>query len=116
LDVAPSGHIILLDPHNEYSKAFGAQAEVIDSTTFNLPHWLLNFEKSIELFVDKLEFAATSQTNILKEAILAARRSFPSVGIEAKNITVDTPVQYKLEAVLADIKQKEDLIRAMSRA
>jgi len=26
LDVAPSGHIILLDPHNEYSKAFGAKA------------------------------------------------------------------------------------------
>ena len=36
LNVAPSGHIILLDPHNEYSKAFGAQAESIDPTTLNL--------------------------------------------------------------------------------
>lgn len=115
LDVAPSGHIILLDPHNEYSKAFGAKAEVIDPTTLNLPHWLLNFEESIELFVGKSEFAATSQTNILKEAILAARRSFPSVGIEAENITVDTPVPYKLEAVLADIKQKEDSISAATQ-
>lgn len=115
LDVAPSGHIILLDPHNEYSKAFGTKAEVIDPTTLNLPHWLLNFEESIELFVGKTEFAATSQTNILKEAILSARRSFGAEGIEADSITVDTPVPYKLDAVLTDIKQKEDAISAAAQ-
>ncbi|MEQ1600384.1 MAG: DUF87 domain-containing protein [Methylophilaceae bacterium] len=115
LDVAPSGHIILLDPHNEYSKAFGTKAEVIDPTMLNLPHWLLNFEESIELFVGKSEFAATSQTNILKEAILSARRSFGATDIAADNITVDTPVPYKLEAVLADIKQKEDAISATAQ-
>jgi DNA helicase HerA-like ATPase len=115
LDVAPSGHIILLDPHNEYSKAFGTKAEVIDPTTLNLPHWLLNFEESIELFVGKSEFAATSQTNILKEAILSARRNFGTAGIAADNITVDTPVPYKLDAVLADIKQKEDGITAAAQ-
>lgn len=115
LDVAPSGHIILLDPHNEYSKAFGTKAEVIDPTTLNLPHWLLNFEESIELFVGKSEFAATSQTNILKEAILSARRNFGTDGIAADNITVDTPVPYKLDAVLADIKQKEDGITAAAQ-
>jgi uncharacterized protein len=107
---APSGHIILLDPHNEYSRAFGSKAEVIDPTTLNLPHWLLNFEESVELFVGKTEFAATSQTNILKEAILSARRSFGATGITVDSITVDTPVPYKLDAVLADIKQKEDVI------
>lgn len=115
LNVAPSGHIILLDPHNEYSKAFGTKAEVIDPTTLNLPHWLLNFEESIELFVGKSEFAATSQTNILKEAILSARRNFGTDGIAADNITVDTPVPYKLDAVLADIKQKEDGITAATQ-
>lgn len=106
LDVAPSGHIILLDPHNEYSKAFGARAEVIDPTTLNLPHWLLNFEESVELFVGKSEFAATSQTNILKEAMLSARRSFGTAGIPGDSITVDTPVPYKLGAVLANIEQQ----------
>jgi len=104
LDVAPSGHIILLDPHNEYSKAFGTKAEVIDPTTLNLPHWLLNFEECSELFVGKSEFAATSQTNILKEAILSARRSFGTAGIVADNITVDTPVPYQLGAVLAAVE------------
>jgi DNA helicase HerA-like ATPase len=104
LDIAPSGHIILLDPHNEYSRAFGSKAEVIDPTTLNLPHWLLNFEESIELFVGKTEFAATSQTNILKEAVLSARRSFGTTGISADSITVDTPVPYKLGDVLAAVE------------
>jgi DNA helicase HerA-like ATPase len=104
LDTAPSGHIILLDPHNEYSRAFGSKAEVIDPTTLNLPHWLLNFEESIELFVGKTEFAATSQTNILKEAVLSARRSFGTAGIPADSITVDTPVPYKLGDVIAAVE------------
>ncbi len=106
LDVAPSGHIILLDPHNEYSRAFGTKAEVIDPITLNLPHWLLNFEESIELFVGKSEFAATSQTNILKEAMLLARRSFGTAGIEVDSITVDTPVPYKLGTLLANIERQ----------
>lgn len=106
LDVAPSGHIILLDPHNEYSRAFGSKAEVIDPTTLNLPHWLLNFEESIELFVGKTEFAATSQTNILKEAVLSARRSFGTSGISTDSITVDTPVPYRLGDVLAAVEQQ----------
>jgi uncharacterized protein len=112
---APSGHIILLDPHNEYSRAFGSKAEVIDPTTLNLPHWLLNFEESVELFVGKTEFAATSQTNILKEAILSARRSFSAAGSATDHITVDTPVPYKLDAVLAAVELQATGLTASKR-
>lgn len=115
LDIAPSGHIILLDPHNEYGKAFGDRAEVIDPTTLHLPHWLMNFEESTELFVGKTEFAATSQTNILKEAILAARRSFGTAGIEADSITVDTPVPYKLGDLLASVEAQAAGLSASKR-
>lgn len=115
LDVAPSGHIILLDPHNEYARAFGDRAEVIDPTTLHLPHWLMNFEESIELFVGKTEFAATSQTNILKEAILTARRSFGADGMEPDSITVDTPVPYRLGDVLAAVEAKAAELTASKR-
>lgn len=103
LEVAPKAHMILLDPHNEYRRAFPDKAEVIDPTTLNLPHWLLNFEESIELFVGRTEHAATSQTNILKDAILAARRDFGIAGIAAEKITVDTPVPYKLSKLIENI-------------
>ena len=116
LDIAPSGHIILLDPHNEYGKAFGERAEVIDPTTLHLPHWLMNFEESSELFVGKTEFAATSQTNILKEAILAARRSFGTDGIEKDAITVDTPVPYKLGDVIAHVEGQAKALTASQRS
>lgn len=103
LDVAPRAHVILLDPHNEYRRAFPDLAEVIDPTSLNLPHWLLNFEESVELFIGKTEHVATSQTNILKDAILAARREFGADGIPTEKITVDTPVPYRLGDMLAHI-------------
>lgn len=103
LDVAPKAHMILLDPHNEYRRAYPNKAEVIDPTTLNLPHWLLNFEESIELFVGRTEHAATSQTNILKDAMLAARRDFGVADIPPEKITVDTPVPYKLSKLLEHI-------------
>lgn len=106
LGVAANGHVILLDPHNEYSRAFSGSAEVIDPTSLNLPHWLLNFEESIELFVGKTEHAATSQTNIIKEAILAARRNFGSQDMPKESITVDTPSPYKLSDVLAAVRSQ----------
>ncbi|GAA5082144.1 DUF87 domain-containing protein [Roseibacterium beibuensis] len=103
LEVAPRAHVILLDPHNEYRRAFPDLAEVIDPTTLNLPHWLLNFEESVELFIGKTEHVATSQTNILKDAILAARRDFGADGVPTEKITVDTPVPYRLGDMLAHI-------------
>lgn len=119
LEVAPRAHVMLLDPHNEYRRAFPDLAEVIDPTTLNLPHWLLNFEESVELFIGKTEHVATSQTNILKDAILSARQGFGTEGIPPEKITVDTPVPYKLSTMLAHIdsamteqaggnKQKQD--------
>ncbi|MFZ3014411.1 MAG: DUF87 domain-containing protein [Nitrospira sp.] len=106
LAVAPKAHVILLDPHNEYRRAFPGSAEIIDPTTLNLPHWLLNFEESVELFVGKTEHVATSQTNILKDAMLVARRAFATPDIPAGKITVDTPVPYKLSALIAAIDQQ----------
>ena len=104
LEVAPNAHIILLDPHNEYRRAFPNSAEAIDPTTLNLPHWLLNFEESMALFVGRTEYAATSQTNILKDAILAARRDIGVTNVAAEKITVDTPVPYKLSTLVANIE------------
>ena len=103
LDECPYAHIILLDPHNEYPRAFPEKAATIDPTTLEIPHWLLNFEESIELFVGRTEHAATSQTNILKEAILKARKDYPGQAVPAEKITVDTPVPYKLGDLVENI-------------
>lgn len=100
-------HIILLDPHNEYPRAFPEKAELIDPTTLEIPHWLLNFEESVELFVGRTERAATSQTNILKDALLKARKEFPGHTMPVERITVDTPVPYKLGDLRGNITSEK---------
>ena len=69
----------------------------------NLPHWLLNFEESTELFVGKTEHAATSQTNILRDAMLSARQEFPDQNTDSESITVDTPSPYRLDTLINKI-------------
>ena len=75
------------------------------TTTLNLPHWLLNFEESVGLYIGRTEHAATSQTNILKDAMLEARREFGVVGVERESITVDTPVPYKIGTLISFIEK-----------
>ena len=45
LDEHPHGHVILLDPHNEYASAFADKAELLNPSNLQLPYWLLNFEE-----------------------------------------------------------------------
>ena len=47
LDEHPHGHVILLDPHNEYASAFADKAELLNPSNLQLPYWLLNFEEIV---------------------------------------------------------------------
>ena len=103
LNVAKDAHIILLDPHNEYHRAFPDQGKRIDPTELNLPHWLLNFEETAELFIGRVEHVATNQTNILKDALLESRKLFARSNGTSKNVTIDTPVPYRLGDLIKHI-------------
>jgi DNA helicase HerA-like ATPase len=110
LDECPHGHIVLLDPHNEYPRAFPDRAETVDPTTLEIPHWLLDLEESIELFIGKTEHVATSQANILKDALLRARKEFPAQAIDAGKITVDTPIPYRLGDLVRNVTQAKQAL------
>jgi DNA helicase HerA-like ATPase len=90
--------IIVLDPHNEYGTAFPDHKRLsTDEGTLRLPYWLLDLEETISLFIGKTEFAATSQTNILKNALLEARREGAAkLGLQPDDINVDSPIPYDL--------------------
>ncbi len=105
LNECPHAHIVLLDPHNEYPCAFHDTAETIDPTTLEIPHWLLDLEEATELFIGKTEHVATSQANILKDALLRARKEFPGQAVDVARITVDTPIPYRLGDLVQNISQ-----------
>ncbi len=96
----PNWHpqIIILDPHNEYGKAFPQHQRLsTDEGSLKLPYWLLDLEESLNLFIGKTEYAATSQSNILKNALIAVREQTAELlGIDQKQLTVDSPIPYTL--------------------
>jgi uncharacterized protein len=97
LDSHPAGHVVLLDPHNEYGSAFGERAERLEPSNIQLPYWLLTFEEIAHVLVNRSSAErAYAETVILGEAILEARRLYLADGEAGPEITVDTPVPYRL--------------------
>ncbi len=90
--------IVVLDPHNEYGTAFPNHVRLCtDEDSLILPYWLLNMEETVSLFVGKTEEAATSQTNIIKIALLDTRQEGAKlIGLSGDEINVDSPVPYIL--------------------
>jgi DNA helicase HerA-like ATPase len=91
-----NGHVIVLDPHNEYAAAFGPLAEVISPANLQLPYWLMNFDELAGALVSSEGASRSTELTILKQAVLDARRAFAGDEDEAAHITVDTPVPFRL--------------------
>ena len=101
----PAGHVVLLDPHDEYAEVFGERARVISPRNLSLPYWLLSFEEICEVLCSRDEGSRQAEAAILKEAVLAAKRASAPEGIALVSLTVDTPTPYRLDQVLAHIKK-----------
>jgi uncharacterized protein len=99
----PKGHVVLLDPHNEYASAFADMAELLNPSNLQLPYWLLNFEEISHILVgvDAGEQRFT-QLAILKDAIVQAKRAMSP---EDEYLTVDTPVPYRLSDLISALKE-----------
>ncbi|HMA13735.1 MAG TPA: DUF87 domain-containing protein [Kiloniellaceae bacterium] len=100
----PFGHVLLLDPHNEYSRAFDGLAEVVTPDNLQLPYWLLNFEEMVEVLCSRDDNSRSSESFILKDAIANAKRAAVEKEDERRYVTVDTPVPYPLSALLHNIE------------
>jgi DNA helicase HerA-like ATPase len=100
----PNGHVILLDPHNEYAQAFGDAAEVLSPDNLQLPYWLLDFEEMCEIMVDRGRSDSESQIEILSTAIVSAKKKYQGSGTDTSYITVDTPVPYNLTELIKIIE------------
>ena len=98
--------IVILDPHNEYGAAFSAHTKLsTDDGTLSLPFWLLNFQETVALLIGKTEFVATSQANIIKSALMDARKEgATALSLDVGAITVDSPVPYKLATLRAKVE------------
>jgi uncharacterized protein len=102
----PQAHIVVLDPHNEYSKAFGELAETVNVDNLRLPLWLLDFEEAVGVLVrGGTVQEQEAQAIILKDAMLRARRRYAGETLAASSITVDTPMPFGMSDLIRFIDE-----------
>ena len=102
----PNAHIIMLDPHNEYETAFSDCAEHFDIKNLRLPYWMMNFEEHIEMFIGT--YASKNRVveiDILRRALYAARVD-NAENLSPEQITVDTPIPYKLSFLTSFLEEE----------
>ncbi|MEM7570363.1 MAG: DUF87 domain-containing protein [Pseudomonadota bacterium] len=113
LEAHPKAHMLLLDPHNEYSSAFSDCAEAIHPNDLELPYWLMNSEEITEIIVGPKKNSELGEeaAAILVELITQSRRSYFKTNMSRvsqqseQTITVDTPIPYTIRDVLRHIDE-----------
>ncbi len=93
--MAPQGHVVMVDPHGEYSAAFKGNGAIYDVGNLQMPYWLMNFEEHCEVFLTSHGADRQVDADILAKCLLAARGK-GRVGQEIAKLTVDAPVPYLL--------------------
>ena len=94
-ELAPQGHIVMVDPHGEYAAAFQTTGAIYDVSNLQMPYWLMNFEEHCEVFLTTSNSERQIDADILAKCLLAARAK-GRLGQEISKLTVDAPVPYLL--------------------
>jgi hypothetical protein len=102
-EMAPQGHIVMIDPHGEYSAAFKTNGALFDVSNLAMPYWLMNFEEHCEVFISGGKDERQLDMDILAKCLLAAKaKSRAAEGIA--KLTVDSPIPYLLSDLTSNIQ------------
>src|SRR5687768_17215476 len=92
---SPEGHIVMIDPHGEYSAAFKGCGELFNVDNLQLPYWLMNFEEHCEVLLTTDGAERNRDADILAKCLLAARTK-NKFSEQFGKVTVDSPIPYLL--------------------
>jgi DNA helicase HerA-like ATPase len=92
LEQSPNGHVLLLDPHGEYGRAFGDRAEQLNAKNFKLPFWMCSFEELTDIVLGDDLSRSTDEAMHLRDLVLAAKLAAAGQPQGAAWITPDTPL------------------------
>ncbi|WP_407674547.1 ATP-binding protein [Parerythrobacter aestuarii] len=109
-EAAPAGHILMIDPHGEYSAAFKNTGLILDVSNLQMPYWLMNFQEHCEVLLTTTGNDRQTDEDILAKCLLKARQKNRLAELLGK-ITVDSPIPYllsDLSAAVADEMGKLD--------
>ena len=104
-EAAPNGHIVMIDPHGEYSAAFRQTGQILDVSNLQMPYWLMNFEEHCEVLLTSDGNERQVDMDILAKCLLHARSKNRLADAMGK-ITVDSPIPYLLSDLSSKIKDE----------
>lgn len=116
----PQANTVLFDIHGEYRPLKGdafqhfkiaGPADIekgtgIDDGVLHLPYWLLGYEALVAMFVDRSDQNAPNQSMVMTRAITKAKQATlvdPKHKEILDNFTIDSPVPFAIDAVLANL-------------
>ena len=108
-DVSPEGHIVMIDPHGEYSAAFKGVGELFNVENLAMPYWLMNFEEHCEVLVTTSGSERQRDMDILAKCLLQARSKNRAAEGMTK-LTVDSPIPYALSDLSSAISNEMGLL------
>jgi DNA helicase HerA-like ATPase len=103
--------VLLIDPHNEYTSSFAEKAHVVRPGNLRLPFWLFSFDEIAAVIFGRWTEAA-DEVGLLAELIPIAksdyarvnsgpRTSYSQIEPDGSRYSVDTPVPYRMEDLIA---------------
>ena len=114
-----SADAILFDIHGEYEPLKGnnfvhfkvaGPADTQNDGILFLPYWLLTYEEMLSLMLDRSDSNAPNQAMIFSNAVLAGKQSFLNTNDKmdmSASITLDSPIPYELNQLLAELNEKD---------
>jgi DNA helicase HerA-like ATPase len=108
-ELAPEGHIVMIDPHGEYSAAFKGTGELFNVDNLAMPYWLMNFEEHCEVMITSSGADKQTDSDILAKCLLLARsKNRAAEGLT--KLTVDSPIPYTLSDLSNAIQNEMGLL------
>jgi len=131
----PMANCILFDIHGEYSCADFKTEGIhhlrianpsdlgktgnLENDVIMLPYWLLSYEEMLAMLLDRSDSNAPNQAMIFSKMVFNAKEKYlESIGDTTfkGNITIDSPVPYRINDVLDEIKKLDEEMVPGSKA
>lgn len=124
----PQANAIVFDIHGEYGPLIGDayrhlkiagpsdidKGATLKDGVLHLPYWLLGYEALVSMFVDRSDQNAPNQSMLMTRTITAEKKNglvAPEHKSILDNFTIDSPVPFSLDAVLAELnKLNEEMV------
>jgi uncharacterized protein len=115
----PAANIVVIDPHGEYPRALGADAEIRsvladDASRLRVPYWALSARDILGVFAGSTG-GGTTQSRF-DELVAEARREFVDAAtwlqLDPTAVTSDTPVPFDLRGIWHQLDYENNETRA----